>query len=128
MLPAANRMRKADDFSATIREGQRSGNKTLVIHVVANSYTNEADRKVGFIVAKNVGNSVVRHRVYRRLRHIVRDRLPRLPIESMVVRALPSAATASSNELRRALERELKRTNILEPTGVGEKTPGKDEA
>ncbi len=53
--------------------------------------------RVGFIVSKAVGNSVVRHRVTRRLRHLMRDRLAVLPPGSeVVVRALAPAATASS--------------------------------
>lgn len=113
MLAAANRMRSSEEFSDTIRHGQRSGNKILVIHVMTDAYTNEADRKVGFVVAKNVGNSVVRHRVYRRLRHVVRELLPALRVRSLVVRAQPAAAQASSAELRRALLRELRRTQAI---------------
>lgn len=56
--------------------------------------------KVGFVVSKAVGNSVVRHRVSRKLRHVVRDRLARLPEgTSLVVRALPASAEASSADL-----------------------------
>lgn len=45
---------------------------------------------MGFVVSKAVGNSVVRHRVTRRLREIVRPRLDLLPAGSTVVlRALP---------------------------------------
>ena len=56
--------------------------------------------RAGFVVSKAVGKSVVRHRVARRLRHLVRDRLATLPTDSLlVVRALPSAATATSAAL-----------------------------
>lgn len=63
--------------------------------------TGEAARpKAGFVVSKAVGGSVVRHRVARRLRHIVGTRLTTLPPGSLlVVRALPPAAGASSVEL-----------------------------
>jgi ribonuclease P protein component len=50
---------------------------------------------VGFVVSRAVGNSVVRHRVTRRLRHVVRERLAELPGGSTtVVRALPASAGA----------------------------------
>lgn len=56
--------------------------------------------KIAFAVGKNVGNSVVRHRVTRQLRHIVSPALTKFPIGShVVVRALPGAATASFAQL-----------------------------
>jgi ribonuclease P protein component len=58
--------------------------------------------RAGFVVGKAVGNSVVRHRVTRRLRAVVRDQLHRLPPSAdLVVRARPEAAGASSQDLRR---------------------------
>ncbi|MBB5806798.1 ribonuclease P protein component [Saccharothrix ecbatanensis] len=64
--------------------------------------------KVGFVVSKAVGNSVVRHQVSRRLRHVVRDRLDLLPPgTSLVVRALAPSAEASSAELGRDLDAAL---------------------
>jgi ribonuclease P protein component len=61
-------------------------------------------------VSKAVGNSVVRHAVTRRLRHVVRPRLTGLPSGSrLVVRALPAAATASSAELTSDLDAALER-------------------
>ena len=66
--------------------------------------------RVGFVVGRAVGNSVVRHRTVRRLRHLVRDRLDRLPAGSiLVVRALPPAAGADSAALGRDLDAALAR-------------------
>lgn len=66
---------------------------------------------IGFVVGRSVGNAVVRHRVQRQLRHLCRDRLHRLPSgSSLVVRALPRAAGASSAELGRDLDRCLQRS------------------
>jgi ribonuclease P protein component len=65
---------------------------------------------VGFVVSKAVGNSVVRHRVARRLRHLMRDRLGTLPAGcSLVVRALPAAAASTSAELGTDLDGALRR-------------------
>jgi len=51
-------------------------------------------------VSKAVGGSVVRHAVARRLRHLTAPRLSSLPEgSSVVVRALPASAQASSAEL-----------------------------
>ena len=66
--------------------------------------------RAGFVVGKAVGNSVVRHRVTRRLRAVVRDELDRLPAGAdLVVRARPEAADASSELLRRDLSSGLDR-------------------
>ncbi len=57
------------------------------------------------MVSRAVGGSVVRHRVARRLRHLVAPRLAELPADAMlVVRALPPAAAATSAELAEDLE------------------------
>jgi ribonuclease P protein component len=66
--------------------------------------------RVGFVVSKAVGNSVIRHRVSRRLRHLMRDRLGTLPTGcTLVVRALPAAAAASSADLGIDLDAALHR-------------------
>lgn len=68
--------------------------------------------RVGFVVSKAVGNSVVRHRVVRRLRAQVAERLTRGVVPDgtdLVVRAQPPAATASSAELGSALDSALDR-------------------
>ncbi len=69
-----------------------------------------AGPRAGFVVGKAVGNSVVRHRVTRRLREAVRGQLPRLPdTADLVVRARPEAATAGFDVLRRDLAAGLDR-------------------
>src|SRR5687768_3168966 len=69
-----------------------------------------AGARAGFVVGKAVGNSVVRHRVTRRLRAVVRDELHRLPEGAdLVVRARPEAAAASSDLLHRDLSSGLDR-------------------
>jgi ribonuclease P protein component len=66
--------------------------------------------RAGFVVGKAVGNSVVRHRVTRRLRAVVHTELHRLPATAdLVVRARPEAATASSADLARDLSSGLDR-------------------
>ncbi|MDT4920027.1 MAG: ribonuclease protein component [Pseudonocardiales bacterium] len=65
---------------------------------------------VGFVVGKNVGGSVQRHRVSRRLRAPVAQRLDLLPPGSCtVVRALAPAAELSSGELGAGLDAALAR-------------------
>ena len=60
--------------------------------------------------ARAVGNSVVRHRVSRRLRAQLAQRLERLPERSItVVRALPGIAADSSAQLGSDLDAALSR-------------------
>ena len=69
--------------------------------------------RVGFVVSKAVGNSVVRHRVTRQLRHLMADRIGTLPAGcALVVRALPAAAGASSSELGADLDGALRRLKL----------------
>ncbi|PWJ55762.1 ribonuclease P protein component [Quadrisphaera granulorum] len=66
--------------------------------------------RVGFVVSRAVGGSVVRNRVERRLRHLVRDHLASLPAGGrVVVRANPAAADAPSDVLARDLASALRR-------------------
>jgi ribonuclease P protein component len=117
-------LRRSQDFTETVRRGTRAGRPLLVVHLDLRTELADAaahrprpgdDPRAGFVVSKAVGNSVVRHRVTRRLRHLVRPRLATLPAGSrLVVRALPDSATASSDrlglDLDAALERALRRS------------------
>lgn len=115
MLPAAHRMRTGADFSTVLRTrgSGRAGSRLLVVHVRTPGNADVADTaacRVGFVVSKAVGNSVVRHRTQRRLRHLMRDRLDAFPQGSLVVvRAQPAAATAGSTELAAELDRLIPR-------------------
>ncbi|GAA2821871.1 ribonuclease P protein component [Saccharopolyspora taberi] len=72
--------------------------------------------RVGFVVSKAVGTAVVRHRVSRRLRHLMRDRLALLPAGTLVVvRALPPAADAPSRDLGSDLDAALRKLRVLVP-------------
>jgi ribonuclease P protein component len=100
-----------DDFAAAIRQGRRAGRTLVVAHVLLADPAENAPppARVGFVVSRAVGGSVVRHRVARRLRHLMRDRMAALPAGArVVVRALPAAATAASAGLAVDLDRALR--------------------
>ncbi|MGW3994309.1 ribonuclease P protein component [Amycolatopsis sp. NPDC004772] len=119
MLPAAARLRRSEDFRVVLRRGSRAGRRRLVVHALTTDPSEAADAvpsaaRAGFVVSKAVGNSVVRHRVSRRLRHLVSDRLGTLPAgTALVVRALPPSSTASSAELGSDLDAALRRLGLL---------------
>lgn len=108
MLARELRMRRGDEFTATVRSGRRAGSRTLVCHWA----DAEEDLRVGFVVSKAVGTAVVRNRVKRRLRHLVADLLPHHdgPTGRLVVRALPASADADVSRLRDDLARGLERS------------------
>lgn len=125
MLPAAARLTENQEFRLVVRRGRRAGRASLVLYVldaqrqdewsrearpapksdIAPTREGVASSRVGFIVSKAVGSAVVRHRVTRRLRHLMRDRIAAVPAGTLVVvRALRPAATASSCDLGRDLD------------------------
>jgi ribonuclease P protein component len=121
MLPAGSRLHTSDEFVEVIRSGRRAGTRHLVVHLLGTGRPTPA--RAGFVVSGKVGNSVVRHRVTRRLRPLVRRELDGLAAGTdVVVRALPAAATASSVDLGRDLRTglaaaERKRASASSVTG-----------
>lgn len=122
MLPAAARLRRSEDFREVMRRGSRAGRRRLVVHALqahnpptrSGADSSAPNPRAGFVVSKAVGNSVVRHRVSRRLRHLVAARLGTVPPGgALVIRALPPAATASSAELGADLDAAFRRLGLL---------------
>lgn len=114
MLSRVSRLTSPADFRAVMRRGRRVGTTTLVVHLLAPLEADEpvepTPPRVGFVVSRAVGGAVVRNRVTRRLRHLVRPELDRLPAGTrLVVRALPPAAQADSRTLGQDLTRSLVR-------------------
>jgi ribonuclease P protein component len=115
VLPAQARLRRRPEFTAVVRSGRRAGRPTMVLHYLSErpeqsgggslpGQVPPSGARAGFVVGKAVGNSVVRHRVTRRLRAVVRGELHRLPASAdLVVRARPEAGTATSEVLHRDL-------------------------
>ncbi|WP_344684511.1 MULTISPECIES: ribonuclease P protein component [Actinomycetes] len=118
MLPRRHRVTVASDFRAVTRAGGRAGGSCVVISArLADRPNHPGDPapgvgpdatawRCGFIVSKAVGNSVVRHRTQRRLRHIIWDIMREGSVEvpegarlDVVVRALPAAVEAAHDEL-----------------------------
>jgi ribonuclease P protein component len=117
VLPATHRLTRGGDLRRVSRTGRRTGTDTLVVHLVRSD--DQRPPRIGFVVGRALGGSVVRSRVQRRLRHLCRERLPLLPPGSeLVVRALPAAARASYAELGADLDRCLQRGLVHWPGAV----------
>ena len=105
MLAAQARLRSAKAIAHTIKYGKRHASAHVVLHFWTNPEALENQAAIGFSVSKKVGNSVVRHLITRRLRHIVAPLLASLPAGSqLVIRANPSSATACFQELQQSVE------------------------
>jgi ribonuclease P protein component len=100
MLSAESRLRKTSEISATLKQGRRLASQLLVLHVTPGSTPHT---RFAFAVGKSVGNSVVRHRLTRRLRHICAQNIELFtPGSDVVVRALPGAGEAEFTELEKS--------------------------
>jgi ribonuclease P protein component len=105
LLDHDHRMRSGVDFRATVRRGAKAAQPTVVVHVLPGA---DGSSSVGFVVSKSLGSSVARNRVKRRLRHLMRDRVDRLPDGTrVVVRALKPAGVATSATLAEDLDRAM---------------------
>jgi ribonuclease P protein component len=130
VLAAAHRLRRSREFAAAVRGGRRAGRGAVVVHLNTPDLT-DTDRttepapargsdgpatRAGFIVSRAVGGAVVRNKVRRRLRHLVAERLDRLPPAcTLVVRALPATATSSYRELGADLDAAIEAARAPRP-------------
>jgi len=108
-------LRVSSDFATVTKRGHRVRCGDLVVYLLMDGGSESAaPARVGLVVGKSVGGSVVRHRVSRRLRAQLSARLADLPTGSrLVVRALPDTATRRSTEIGRDLDRALVRLGRL---------------
>ena len=108
MLARPNRLTRGADYKAVVRRGLRCANAHTVTYVSTSGEDRAA--RFGFIVNKQVGSAVVRNTVRRRLKAVCHGELPRVrPGADIVIRALPSAATADFGALRNEVSRCLAR-------------------
>jgi ribonuclease P protein component len=109
VLPRPSRVRRPDDFRRIMRRGRKAGRRLLSVHALVDDGASRA----GFVVGRSVGGSVERHRVTRRLRHLLADRLDYVPAgTALVVRAHPAAAGAGSVDLGVDLDAALRRLGV----------------
>lgn len=108
MLARPNRLTRGADYKAVVRRGRRCAGAHAIAYV--SSSGDEHSTRFGFIVSKQVGSAVVRNTVRRRLKAICAEVLPTVrPGSDIVLRALPSSAAASFQDLRTDVQRSLAR-------------------
>ena len=108
MLARGNRITRGAEYKAVVRGGARCAAPHTVTYVITTS--EDRPPRFGFIVSKQVGTAVTRNTVRRRLKAVCAEALPRVrPGADVVIRALPTAATADFAALRSEVTRCLTR-------------------
>jgi ribonuclease P protein component len=108
VLARPNRLTRGAEYKAVVRRGRRCAGAHTVTYV--NSTGDLHAPRFGFIVSRQVGSAVVRNTVRRRLKAVCAGSLDSVPAgNEIVIRALPSAATASFGDLRADVSRCLAR-------------------
>jgi len=113
-------MRRRTEYLRCYREGRRRHGDLLILYAAPNDRDHP---RLGITVGKKVGNSVVRHRVKRRIREIYRrwSERSQLPAMDFMVHSKPAIAGASFPRLTAELTRLL--ATWLPPAG-GASSPG----
>ncbi|WP_188680089.1 ribonuclease P protein component [Subtercola lobariae] len=112
MLAQNARVTTAEHYRAAVRRGARFVAPLSVTYV---RRVEGAPARFGFIVSKQVGVAVVRNRVRRRLKAACFSLLPSVDSGvDVVIRALPSAASASFAEMSTEVSASLRKAGVLE--------------
>ena len=93
MLAKSARLTESADFARATKSGLRFSTRNFVGYL----YPTNSDQpaRAGLIISKNVGGSVTRHKIARKVRHTFREIYSQLPTGGLlVVRALNSAHNA----------------------------------
>ena len=97
MLPKNARLTDSNEFARATKSGLRVATQNFIGYLYLNN--NKNPTRVGIIVGKSVGGSVVRHLVSRKARHILAGEIYKLPAHSLlVIRALNGAAKTKNQE------------------------------
>ena len=110
MLAKKNRLRKKKEFNFIYKKGEVYYSKFLALYI---SKTKLVDKKIGFSVSNKVGNSVVRHKVKRKLSEVVRKNISCLPLNNYIFVAKQGSENLSSQELQDNFFYLLKKAKIV---------------
>jgi ribonuclease P protein component len=106
-LRRGERVRRRGDYLRAYRRGRRRSGALVMLHFVPNQ---DGAARLGVTVSRKVGNSVVRHRLKRRIVEVFRRAPGRaeLPAWDFVVHVKPEAAAADFAALRHEIDRLLR--------------------
>ena len=99
MLARPHRLTRGSEYKAVVRRGRRCAGAHTITYV--NRVVTDGPARFGFIVSRQVGGAVARNSVRRRLKALCFESIDSVaPGSEVVIRALPSAASASFDDLR----------------------------
>ena len=96
MLSTENRLKKKKEFSFVYRRGEAFHSKFFSLFVCSTKLKNS---KIGISVGSKVGNSVVRHKIKRRMTEILRKKIAKLPQKNYVFVAKSGVENLNFDEL-----------------------------
>ena len=111
MLPVANRLRTSNEFSQTTKTGVRASSTSLVLYVLTKAELPNGP-KVGLIINKSIGGSVLRHRLARQIRHIMREELNFFPKNTFLVVRVLRDSQALKVELPELVKKVVQRSSV----------------
>ncbi|NCB48140.1 MAG: ribonuclease P protein component [Clostridia bacterium] len=97
MLKKFNKLKKKKEFSYVYHRGKSYYSKYLSLYV---SSTKLKNVKIGFSISNKVGNSVVRHKLKRRLSEILLKEISNLPLNNYVFVAKIGCETLDFDKLK----------------------------
>ncbi len=122
-LPKPARLGRAGEFARVKRDGTGYPGRYFVLSVLRQA-SGEEPARIGIITSKRVGESVVRHRVRRRLRELFRLARPTLRRGLWIVLiARAPAARADFPALAAEWQTLARRSGILAPAGAEAPAP-----
>ena len=110
MLAKANRLKKKKEFNFIYRKGEVNYSKFLALYV---SKTKLKVSKIGFSVSNKVGNSVVRHKVRRRLSEVIKNYVLLLPTNNYIFVAKSGCEQLDFDDIKQNVEYILKKANLV---------------
>ena len=120
-LPARLRVKRAGLFQEALAQGRNTVGNHMVLWSRAGE---DADRRLGVVASRKVGNSVARSRAKRRMREWFRLNRHRLtPPEDVILVARRQILEASPNELDRDFEQVFSRAGRLQCAANSPKEP-----
>jgi ribonuclease P protein component len=103
VLPKNARITTPADFSRVTKSGIRATTESFVGYLYIQPAPKDTQSCAGLIVGKSAGGSVQRHRLSRKLRHLIAPELSKFPEGSLlVIRALAQKSDVASVESQTA--------------------------
>ena len=112
MLPKINRLRKTKEIKRVFKEGGGHREGFLFLRLVKN---NLQISRFGFVVSQGVAKkSTLRNKIKRRLRELVRTRLPRIKTGfDVVIIAQPGSGTKNFQDTEKNVENLFKKAKLF---------------